>query len=81
MKAALISSALGFALRTAETSMRLTSGVGTRNAVPSTLPFSSGSTSPMALVIPVVVGMMLIAAARALRRSLSALSRIIWLPV
>ncbi|PAV69294.1 hypothetical protein WR25_17278 [Diploscapter pachys] len=50
-------------------SIRLTSGTGTRIAEPSSLPFSSGSTSPTARAAPVVVGIMLIAAARARRRS------------
>ncbi|SHX28876.1 Uncharacterised protein [Mycobacteroides abscessus subsp. abscessus] len=45
-------------------------GTGTRNAYPSSLPLSSGNTNPMALAAPVEVGTMLIAAARARRRSL-----------
>ena len=44
--------------------------VGTRMAMPSNLPWSSGSTLPRALAAPVVVGIMLMAAARARRRSL-----------
>ena len=44
---------------------RCRSGTGTRRAKPVSLPFSSGMTSPTALAAPVVVGMMLIAAARA----------------
>ena len=39
--------------------------VGTRIAVPSSLPDSSGSTSPSALAAPVEVGIIAIAAARA----------------
>jgi hypothetical protein len=35
-----------------------TFGVGTRIATPSSLPFSSGSTRPMALAAPVEVGIM-----------------------
>ena len=38
-------------------------------AMPSTLPFSSGITSPMALAAPVEAGMMLCGAARMRRRS------------
>src|SRR6266571_4165377 len=36
-----------------------TSGVGTRSEMPSILPFTSGSTNPVAFAAPVVVGMML----------------------
>ena len=43
---------------------------GTRSAYPSSLPTSSGITSPSAFAAPVEVGMMLAAAARARRRSL-----------
>src|SRR6185503_18895835 len=42
-----------------------TFGVGTRNAIPSSLPLSCGSTSPTAAAAPVVVGMIESAAARA----------------
>jgi len=45
-------------------------GVGTRKAIPVSLPFVSGSTSPTAFAAPVVEGMMLIAAARPPRQSL-----------
>src|ERR671930_541493 len=41
------------------------SGVGTRSEMPSILPFTSGITRPVALAAPVVVGMMLSAAAKA----------------
>ena len=41
-----------------------TLGVGTRIDTPSSLPFSSGSTSPTALAAPVVVGIIESAAAR-----------------
>ena len=44
-------------------------GVGTRSDVPSSLPLSSGSTSPMARAAPVVLGMIDSAAARMRRRS------------
>ena len=46
--------------------------------MPSTLPWSSGITSPIAFAAPVEVGMRLIAAARARRRSLCGKSRITW---
>jgi hypothetical protein len=46
-----------------------TFGVGTRIEEPSSLPLSSGSTSPTARAAPVVVGIMDIAAARARRGS------------
>ena len=54
------------------------SGTGARTDTPSTLPFSSGMTTPIALAAPVDVGMRLIAAARARRRSLCGRSRICW---
>src|SRR4051794_18127798 len=41
-----------------------TVGVGTRKAMPVSLPFTAGHTSATALAAPVVDGMMLIAAAR-----------------
>ncbi len=47
-----------------------TVGVGTRKAMPSSLPASSGMTRVTALAAPVVVGMMFWPAARARRRSL-----------
>ncbi len=47
-----------------------TLAVGTRIASPSSLPLSFGSTRPTAVAAPVVVGIMLSAAARARRRSL-----------
>src|SRR6266516_6368829 len=46
-----------------------TSGVGTRIAIPSSLPFSSGRTSPIAFAAPVEVGIIESAAARARRKS------------
>merc|ERR1711877_11117 len=46
-----------------------TSGVGTRNAMPVSLPFRLGNTSPTALAAPVADGMMLHAAARPPRQS------------
>ena len=53
-------------------------GTGTRIAEPSSLPFSSGSTSPTARAAPVVVGIIDIAAARARRGSSWIWSRIFW---
>ena len=47
-----------------------TSGTGTRNAIPVSLPFSSGITFPTALAAPVEDGMMLVAAVRPPRQSL-----------
>ncbi len=63
--AALISSRLVFAAATNFRSTTETFGVGTRMAVPSSLPFSSGRTRPTALAAPVEVGIIDIAAARA----------------
>ena len=45
------------------------SGTGTRIAIPSSLPFSSGMTSPIARAAPVDAGTMLSAAERMRRRS------------
>merc|ERR1719473_2526206 len=50
-----------------------TSGVGTRNAMPVSLPLSSGSTLPTALAAPVEDGMMLAPAPVLLRRSVDRL--------
>ena len=58
-----------------------TFGVGTRMAVPSSLPFSSGSTRPTALAAPVLVGIIDRAAARARCRSLCSVSTVGWSPV
>ena len=55
-----------------------TLGVGTRIAMPSSLPAIAGSTSLSALAAPVVVGIIDSAAARARRRSLCGRSRICW---
>ena len=51
---------------------------GARTEMPSTFPWSSGSTTPIAFAAPVEVGMRLIAAARARRRSLCGKSRMTW---
>jgi hypothetical protein len=53
-------------------------GTGARIDIPSTLPLRSGITSPIAFAAPVEVGIRLIAAARARRRSLCGRSRICW---
>ena len=61
--------------------MRSTSdtfGVGTRIAMPSSLPAIAGRTSLSAFAAPVVVGIIDSAAARARRRSLCGRSRICW---
>src|SRR2546427_5120794 len=55
-----------------------TFGVGTRMAMPSSLPLRCGSTRPTAVAAPVVVGIMLTAPARARRRSLCGKSWIGW---
>merc|ERR1712193_559474 len=47
-----------------------TSGVGTRNAIPVSLPFNSGMTLPTALAAPVEEGMMFADAQRPPRQSL-----------
>jgi len=64
------SSNSGVFLRFAVKSTNETLGVGTRIDVPSSLPFISGITKPMALAAPVDVGIMLTAAERARRKSL-----------
>ena len=70
LNAALISS-LVFGLRTLQVkSVTEPSGIGTRIALPLSLPFKCGITKPTALAAPVLVGMMLYAAALALRKSL-----------
>ncbi len=68
-RAALTSSAMVcFSTCTTKSTIE-TLGVGTRNATPLSLPLSAGSTSATALAAPVEVGTMLIAAARARRKS------------
>jgi hypothetical protein len=74
----LIDSAVtGFSV-VSDRSTRDTSTVGTRIASPSNLPFNAGMTSLTAFAAPVLVGMMLTAAARARRRSLCGRSRRFW---
>merc|ERR1719230_1037021 len=59
-----------------------TSGVGTRNAMPVSLPFVDGSTSPTALAAPVADGIMLHAAARPPRQSFAETpSTVFWVAV
>merc|ERR1711972_1178684 len=58
-----------------------TLGVGTRRAMPFSLPLYLGRTAATALAAPVEVGTMLQAPARARRRSRCLPSRIIWSPV
>ena len=55
--------------------------VGTRIAVPSSLPFNAGSTSPTARAAPVEVGISDSAAARARLTSLCSVSCRLWSPV
>ena len=71
------STVVGFC-RVATKSQTETVGVGTRKAMPSMRPLSSGITMVTARAAPVVVGMMLSAAERARRRSLCTVSRITW---
>uniref|UniRef100_A0A2P2JS94 Glyceraldehyde-3-phosphate dehydrogenase Bic isoform X1 n=1 Tax=Rhizophora mucronata TaxID=61149 RepID=A0A2P2JS94_RHIMU len=56
-----------------------TLGVGTRKAMPLSLPFSWGSTRDTALAAPVLVGTMLRAAALALLRSRCEASSSLWI--
>merc|ERR1719313_2859236 len=59
-----------------------TSGVGTRNAMPVSLPLSSGSTLPTALAAPVEAGMMFWPAPRPPRQSLpDGPSTVFWVAV
>ena len=53
-----------------EVGERATVATGARTEMPSTFPWSSGRTRPIAFAAPVVVGIRLMAAARARRRSL-----------
>ena len=80
-KAALTSSANVFFSTWMTRSTTETLGVGTRSAMPLSLPLSLGSTSATALAAPVVVGTMLSAAARARRRSRCDASSRRWSPV
>ncbi|MND08373.1 hypothetical protein D3C83_309450 [compost metagenome] len=60
--------ATGFEVTTVRSTTE-TSGVGTRMAIPSSLPFNAGKTRPIALAAPVEVGIIESAAARARRKS------------
>ena len=57
------------------------SGTGTRREVPSSRPFIDSSTRLVARAAPVELGMMLMAAARASRRSFDGPSTSDWVPV
>src|SRR5204863_5445697 len=76
--AAFTSSAVTRLPRMAARSTHDTFGVGTRSELPSSLPLSSGITSPTADAAPVVVGMIDSAAPRARRRSLCGRSSSCW---
>ena len=79
--AALISSTLAAFFKLTVKSVRDPVGVGTRRAVPSSLPFIDSITSDVARAAPVEVGTILIAAPRARRRSLCGPSTRFWSPV
>jgi len=81
LTAVLISSALVSRPAVKVKSINDTFGVGTRMAVPSSLPASSGSTRPTARAAPVEVGIIELAAARARCRSLCKVSSTGWSPV
>ncbi len=81
LNAALISSAVAGFLRFATRSVIDPVGTGTRSAVPSSLPFMASITRLVARAAPVLVGVMLIAAPRARRRSLWGPSTNCWSPV
>lgn len=82
LTAALISSYLaGLANRTVKSTTE-TSAVGTRKAIPVSLPLRSGMTLPTALAAPVDDGMMLVAAVRPPRQSLfDGPSTVFWVAV
>ena len=81
LNAALTSSTVTSCLRTPTKSVIEPSGTGTRSEVPSSLPFIDSSTRPVARAAPVEVGMMLMAAPRARRRSQWGPSTSAWSPV
>ena len=76
--AALTSSAEADFDSVAVRSVTLPQGTGTRSANPVSLPSTAGITWPTAFAAPVVVGMMLTAAARARCRSLWIWSATFW---
>ena len=61
--------------------MTLPSGIGTRKAVPLIFPFNIGRTSVVAISAPVEDGIILTAAALALRKSLCGPSTNLWVEV
>src|SRR5580765_3561454 len=69
LKTALMSSAVAAFSRLTTRSVTEPSGTGTRIAMPSSLPLSSGTTSPIARAAPVEAGTMFSAAERMRRRS------------
>ena len=79
--AALISATVASRLSRALKSVTEPVATGTRNEEPSSLPFIDSRTSDVDRAAPVLVGMMLIAAARARRASLCGPSTNIWSPV
>ena len=76
--ALLIFSILTFFFTNATKSVTEPLATGTRIAMPSSFPLSSGITSPMALAAPVVVGIIFMAAALALLKSLCIKSATFW---
>ena len=74
--ALLISSEVAFEFLVDTKSITETVEVGTRNAMPFIFPFNEGIIFPIDFAAPVDVGIILDAAARALRRSLCVLSNI-----
>ena len=81
--AALISSLVTERSRIETSSVKEPVATGTRWAEPSSLPFNSGITKPMALAAPVLFGTIFNAAARARRKSplWCGASRVFWSPV
>src|SRR3990170_962574 len=76
--AAFMSSLVTSLLSMAVKSTMDTSGVGTLREIPFIFPLHDGRTKPIAFAAPVLVGMMLTAAALALRRSLWTRSCTFW---
>ncbi|MMZ68956.1 hypothetical protein D1872_317080 [compost metagenome] len=75
--AALISSVVTSFFSSATISVIAPSGTGTRSAIASILPLSEGITSVVAIAAPVVVGMILTAAARPRRLFRARLSTVV----
>src|SRR3990170_412277 len=76
--ASLISSTVASRSRRHTRSVTEPTGTGTRNAMPSIFPLSLGMANEVALAAPVLAGTMLMAAARARRRSLWGRSSRFW---